>query len=92
MCVAPSRPKLTDRETGEVKVDREGRTVYQVGLSVANAEGRIDLVTVNVSGEPEVQVGQIVTLSDLIALRSRLGVSNRLASDLLHKIRTTQTA
>ncbi|MCO5992998.1 SCO3933 family regulatory protein [Actinoallomurus rhizosphaericola] len=67
VCVAPPAPKLVNRETGEVKVDAEGRTVFQVGLSVATEAGRIDLVTVNVPGDPEVQVGQIVTVSDLIA-------------------------
>lgn len=67
VCIAPSRPKITNQETGEVKVDREGRTVYQVGLSVANQAGRVDLVTVNVPGEPSVQVGQIVTVNELIA-------------------------
>jgi hypothetical protein len=67
VCIAPPQPKITNRETGEVKVDSEGRTVYQVGLSVANEAGRIDLVTVNVPGDPEVQVGQIVTVSGLIA-------------------------
>lgn len=67
VCVAPPHPKITNQETGEVKVDREGRTVYQVGLSVATEAGRIDLVTVNVPCDPEVQVGQIVTVPDLIA-------------------------
>ncbi|WP_433180638.1 hypothetical protein [Actinoallomurus sp. CA-150999] len=67
VCVAPPAPKLVNRETGEIKVDNQGRTVFQVGLSVANEAGRIDLVTVNVPGDPEVQVGQIVTVSDLIA-------------------------
>lgn len=67
VCVAPPQPKVTNKETGEVKVDREGRTVYQVGLSVSNEAGRIDLVTVNVPGDPSVQVGQIVTVPDLIA-------------------------
>jgi hypothetical protein len=67
VCVAPPQPKVTNKETGEVKVDREGRTVFQVGLSVSNEAGRIDLVTVNMPGDPGVQVGQIVTVSDLIA-------------------------
>ncbi|GAA4510772.1 hypothetical protein GCM10023191_073890 [Actinoallomurus oryzae] len=67
VCVAPPQPKITNRETGEVKVDSEGRTVFQVGLSVANETGRIDLVQVNVPGDPQIQVGQIVTASDLIA-------------------------
>lgn len=67
VCVAPPQPKITNQETGEVKVDREGRTVFQVGLSVSNEAGRIDLVTVNVPGDPGVNVGQIVTVPDLIA-------------------------
>lgn len=67
VCVAPPRPKVINQETGEVKVDREGRTVYQVGLSVANQAGRVDLVTVNVPGDPAVQVGQVVTVDGLIA-------------------------
>jgi hypothetical protein len=67
VCVAPPRPKITNQETGEVKVDREGRTVYLVGLSVVNQAGRVDLVTVNVPGDPGVQVGQIVTVPDLLA-------------------------
>lgn len=67
VCVAPPQPKVTNRETGEVKVDNEGRTVYQVGLSVANEAGRVDLVTVNIPGDPDVQVGQILTPVDLIA-------------------------
>jgi hypothetical protein len=67
VCVAPPQPRITNRETGEVKVDSEGRTVFKVGLSVANEAGRIDLVQVYVPGDPELQVGQIVTVSDLIA-------------------------
>jgi hypothetical protein len=67
VCVAPPRPKITNKATGEVKVDRDGRTVYQVGLSVANEDGRIDLVTVNVPQDPDVRVGQIVTVPGLIA-------------------------
>jgi hypothetical protein len=67
VCVASPHPKITNQETGEVKVDREGRTVFQVGLSVSNEAGRLDLITVNVPGDPGVQVGQIVTVPDLIA-------------------------
>lgn len=67
VCIAPPQPRITNRETGEVKVDAQGRTVFQVGLSVANEAGRVDLVTVNVPGDPQIQVGQIVTVSGLIA-------------------------
>lgn len=61
VCVSAPRPKLVNQDTGEVKVDRDGRTVYQVGLSAANESGRVELINVAVSGDPGVQVGQIVT-------------------------------
>jgi hypothetical protein len=44
------------QNTGEVKTDRNGQTVYQVGLSAADGSGRVELVNVNVSGEPQVRV------------------------------------
>ncbi|GLZ04830.1 hypothetical protein Acsp03_22960 [Actinomadura sp. NBRC 104412] len=39
VCVSPPRPKLVSQETGEVKVDRDGKPVFTVGLSVADASG-----------------------------------------------------
>ena len=35
VCVSAPRPKLVNQDTGEVKIDRHGHTVYQVGLSAA---------------------------------------------------------
>ncbi len=58
--VAAPRPRLVSQETGEIKTDKSGRTVYTVGLSAADATGRIELVNVSVSGEPFVSVGQVV--------------------------------
>jgi hypothetical protein len=49
-----------------VKVDRNGTTVYQVGLSAADASGRVELVNVSVSGEPDVRVGQVVQPAGLV--------------------------
>jgi hypothetical protein len=66
ICVSDPRPRLVSQDTGEVKVDRSGRTVYQVGLSAADANGRIELVNVSVPGEPQVRVGQAVELSGLV--------------------------
>lgn len=67
VCVSPPRPKLVDQNTGEVKVDRDGQTVFTVGLSAANALGRVELLNVSVSGDPGVTIGQIVTPVGLVA-------------------------
>ena len=44
VCVSAPRPKLVNQDTGEVKVDRNGQTVFQVGLSAANESGRVELL------------------------------------------------
>lgn len=64
--VTDPRPRLVSQETGEVKTDRNGQTVYQVGLSAADAIGRVELVNVSVSGEPNVKVGQVVVPAGLV--------------------------
>jgi hypothetical protein len=64
--VTAPRPKLVSQETGEVKTDKSGRTVYTVGMSAADTTGRVELVNVNVSGEPAVSVGQVVEPSGLV--------------------------
>jgi hypothetical protein len=66
VCVTDPRPRLVSQNTGEVKTDRNGRTVYQVGLSAADGSGRAGLVNVNVSGEPQVRVGQVVHPAGLV--------------------------
>ena len=60
VCVKPPRPRLLDQDTGEVKTDRNGQTVYQVGLSAADENGRAELINVSVSGEVDVSIGQVV--------------------------------
>jgi hypothetical protein len=61
VCVAVPRPRLVNKDTGEVKVDKQGHTVFQVGLSAAEIDsGRVELINVNVSGDPDVTVGQVV--------------------------------
>ncbi|SEG31309.1 hypothetical protein SAMN04489712_104351 [Thermomonospora echinospora] len=66
VCVSPPRPKLVNQETGEIKMDKNGDAVYQVGLSCSNAEGRVDLLTVQVTGDPGVTLGQVVTPVGLV--------------------------
>jgi hypothetical protein len=60
MCVADPRPRVVSQQTGEIKTDKNGQTVYQVGLSAADQTGRVELVNVSVSGEPQIRAGQVV--------------------------------
>jgi hypothetical protein len=87
VCVSAPRPRLLDLNTGEVKTDKQGQTVYAVGLSAADENGRAELLSVNVSGEPAVSVGQIVEPVDLVGFaweqtrggQLRWGISYRAA-------------
>jgi len=64
--VTAPRPRLVSQETGEIKTDKSGRTVYAVGMSGADSTGRVELVNVNVSGEPHVNIGQVVEPTGLV--------------------------
>ncbi|GAA1565457.1 hypothetical protein GCM10009678_55630 [Actinomadura kijaniata] len=87
VCVAPPRPKLANQETGEVKIDRDGKTVFTAGLSAADEMGRVELVNVSLSKDPEITVGQIVRPVGLVAApwdreingRLRWGIAYRAA-------------
>ena len=67
VCVSAPRPKVLNQETGEVKVDRDGQTVFTVGLSAADAMGRVDLLNVAVTGDQSVTIGEVVTPVGLVA-------------------------
>ena len=67
VCVSPPRPKLVNQDTGEVKTDRNGQTVFMVGLSAADASGRVDLLNVAVAGDQSVTIGEVVTPVGLTA-------------------------
>ncbi|MFB4311952.1 hypothetical protein [Actinomadura sp. GTD37] len=67
VCVSPPRPKLVNQDTGEVKTDRNGQTVFTVGLSAADASGRVDLLNVAVVGDQAVTIGEVVTPVGLVA-------------------------
>jgi hypothetical protein len=64
--VTAPRPRLVSQQTGEIKTDKAGRTVYTVGLSAADNTGRVELVNVSVSGEPAVSVGDVAEPSGLV--------------------------
>ncbi|MEU9840490.1 hypothetical protein AB0C69_14850 [Actinomadura sp. NPDC048032] len=67
VCVSPPRPKLVNQDTGEVKTDRNGQTVFTVGLSAADSMGRVDLLQVAVTGDQAITIGEVVTPVGLVA-------------------------
>jgi hypothetical protein len=88
VCVAAPRPRLLNKDTGEIKTDKNGTPVYEVALSAINSAGRIELVRVNTSGEPPVTLGMPVCPVDLVGFvweqtrngEVRWGISYRAAS------------
>ncbi|CAL9562914.1 SCO3933 family regulatory protein [Streptomyces sp. enrichment culture] len=82
ICAVAPMPRIANRETGQVRVDRDtGQTVYQVGLCLMSGRSA-DVVTVNVPGEPSgVENGVPVQVRDLVATpwenEGRHGVSFR---------------
>lgn len=90
VCVADPRPRVLNQETGEVKTDKSGNTVYEVAVSAADDTGRIELLRLGVSGEPSVSVGMPVRPVDLVGFvwemnrdgTNRWGISYRAASIL----------
>ncbi|MFF5586881.1 SCO3933 family regulatory protein [Streptomyces hygroscopicus] len=68
ICAVAPTPRVANRETGQLRVDREtGQTLYQVGLCLM-AGTMAEVVNVSVPGEPTgVQNGMPVQVRDLHA-------------------------
>ncbi|WP_151478113.1 SCO3933 family regulatory protein [Streptomyces albicerus] len=68
ICAVPPTPRVANRETGQLRVDREtGKTMYRVGLCLM-AGSSADVVNVSVAGDPTgVQLGMPVAVRDLMA-------------------------
>ncbi|MFF2940004.1 hypothetical protein ACFVSQ_09205 [Streptomyces niveus] len=69
MCVVPPEPRI-NRETGQVRTDRDGNTVWVVGVSVRQQDTRrADVIEVAIPGEPSgISEGMRVHLADLVAI------------------------
>src|SRR5262245_26257274 len=64
--VKGARPKVVNRDTGEIKLDKNGHTVYEILLTVEDEYDRVELVKVGTSVEPTVNAGDAVTPSALV--------------------------
>ncbi|MFF3410461.1 hypothetical protein ACFYW8_30510 [Streptomyces sp. NPDC002742] len=85
MCVVPPEPRV-NQETGEVRKDRDGNTIYVVGISVRQRDNRrADVIEVAVPNEPRgIEEGTRVHVADLVAvaweIEGRKGTSFRASS------------
>ncbi|MGW0807175.1 SCO3933 family regulatory protein [Nonomuraea sp. NPDC002799] len=85
-CVKAPRPRVLNRDTGEIKTDKNGNTVYEVTVSVEDEFGRIELVKIGITGEPPITVGDTVNPVGLLGyvweIAGKWGIAYR-ASALL---------
>ncbi|NJP96628.1 hypothetical protein HCN51_45585 [Nonomuraea sp. FMUSA5-5] len=85
-CVKAPRPRVLNRDTGEIKTDKNGNTVYEVTVSVEDEFGRIELVKIGIAGEPPIKTGDAVNAVGLLGyvweMAGKWGISYR-ASALL---------
>lgn len=52
-CAVGPEPKITDFDSGEVKKDREGNTIYTVAVMVRQDRRRVSVIEIAVPGEPK---------------------------------------
>ncbi|MFG1617896.1 hypothetical protein ACGFI3_34510 [Nonomuraea wenchangensis] len=85
-CVKAPRPRVLNKDTGEIKTDKHGNTVYEVTVSVEDEFGRIELLKIGITGEPPIKAGDAVNAVGLLGyvweIAGRWGISYR-ASALL---------
>lgn len=59
-CAKAARPRLVNKETGEIKRDRDGNAMYEITLLIEDDQGRMELVKVTTTPEPPVSPGDEV--------------------------------
>lgn len=84
-CAVEPEAKISNFETQEVKKDREGNTIYTVGVMVRQDGRRVSVIEVAVTGEPQgVTEGTEVRITGLEAfawsMGDRHGISFRAAA------------
>lgn len=84
-CAVAPEAKISNFETQEVKKDKEGNTIYTVGVMVRQEGRRVSVIEVAVTGEPKgVAEGTEVRITGLEAfawsMGDRHGISFRAAA------------
>ncbi|MFC4061645.1 hypothetical protein ACFOWE_25375 [Planomonospora corallina] len=86
VCVKPPMPRLVNKDTGEVKRDRDGNVMYELTLLIEDGFNRMELVKVTTSPEPPVTVGEVIVPVGLVGYvweqNGRWGISYRAQSFL----------
>ncbi|MCC9310717.1 hypothetical protein LN042_27215 [Kitasatospora sp. RB6PN24] len=73
-CIVAPEVRMANRETGEVKTNREGVPVYTVGVAVRQEGRRASIIEISVNGEPAgVAEGVRVTVTGLMAFSWAMG-------------------
>lgn len=73
-CAVEAEAKISNFETQEVKKDREGNTIYTVGVMVRQDGRRVSVIEVAVTGEPKgVTEGTEVRITGLEAFAWSMG-------------------
>ncbi|MEV7007199.1 hypothetical protein [Streptosporangium sp. NPDC051022] len=83
-CVKAAKPRLVSKETGEIKRDKDGNTMYELTLLFEDEFNRMELVKVSTTPEPQVNVGEEIIPVGLVgyvwAQGDRWGIAYRARS------------
>ncbi|MFJ2030549.1 hypothetical protein [Streptosporangium sp. NPDC087985] len=83
-CVKAAKPRLVNKDTGEIKRDKDGNVMYELTLLFEDDFGRMELVKVSTTPEPQVIVGEEIVPVGLVGYvweqGGRWGISYRAAS------------
>ena len=65
-CVKAAKPRLVSKETGEIKRDKDGNTMYELTLLFEDEFNRMELVKVSITPEPQITAGEEVVPVGLV--------------------------
>ncbi|MEV0581364.1 hypothetical protein [Nonomuraea sp. NPDC050310] len=57
-CVKPPKPRIVNKDTGEIKRDKDGNVMYELTLLIEDEFNRMELVKVATTPEPSVIAGE----------------------------------
>ncbi|MEV4382559.1 hypothetical protein [Streptosporangium sp. NPDC049644] len=83
-CVKAAKPRLVNKDTGEIKRDKDGNVMYELTFLFEDDFGRMELVKVTTTPEPQIGAGEEVVPVGLVGYvweqGGRWGIAYRAAS------------